>query len=88
MSTVDGSVEENGACLSIKCKSSNVNFTPSTILKHTSDPRNSCQIAYSSEEINQFKEETIKRKRANQKKSYDPAKRRNNHLRRQLSTNC
>ena len=88
MSTVDGSVEENGACLSIKCKSCNVNFTPSTILKHISDPRNSCQIAYSSEEINQFKEKTIKWKRANQKKSYDPAKRRNNHLRRILSTKC
>ena len=88
MSTVDGSVEENGACLSIKCKSCNVNFTPSTILKHINHPRNSCQIAYTSEEINQFKEKTIKWKRANQKKSYDPAKRRNNHLRRKLSTKC
>ena len=88
MSTVDDSVEENGACLSIKCKSCNVNFTPSTILKHISDPRNSCQVAYSSEEINRFKEESIKRKRANQKKAYDPAKRRNFHLRRILSTKC
>ena len=88
MSTIDDSVEENDACVSIQCKVCNDSFTPSTILKHISSPSNSCEKAYCSEEINQFKKRTIKRKRENEKKSYDPAKRRNNHLRRRLSTKC
>ena len=86
----DGSTEttadDKSYIVSTQCKACKKHFTQSTILKHITQ-KPSCKIAYNQKEIQLHqkwsKEEHNSKRQTQLRKSYNPAKRRERHLKEQ-----
>ena len=83
-------LDDKSLSVSTQCKSCKKDFTQSTILKHITH-KPSCKIDYSEREIQLYqqwsKEEHNNKRLGKLKKSYDPVKRRERHLKEQKKKN-